>query len=189
MTPAGLSPKQPVIGGEPDRRPYSVPAEMQDAVERWARKSGRHAEIVWKPPPLACFAVEISLRQDDERLKAYREGDLKEEPKEVVHLHRWTGDEYEAIHLHELGTQGLLTNLRKGDTWSGRGKFDSLSDAIQHSVQEWKDRKEKEREESRQRAIDLGMSVRRQVMEIPLKRVGIDLDGFSPEQKEQESVD
>lgn len=178
-------------GSAPDRQPYAIPTEMQDEVEKWARQSGRHATVVWKPPPLACFAVEIDLRPSDERLKAWQEGDLEEKPKELVYLHRWDGEEgrYEPIHLHELGTQGLLTHLRRGDTWSGRGKFDSIQEAVQHSIQSWKDRKEKMRERARDRAIQKGLSVRRQVCGIPFEKVGIDLGGFSTEQEQSESVE
>lgn len=115
------------------REPGPIPVEIADAVELWARGSGRHATIVWidaVTPPIA--QVRITLRANDPRLEAWREGLTDEEPVETVELVEWDErkNAYVGIPLSDLGATGVTEMLQKGDTWSGSGEFDSLQEAI-----------------------------------------------------------
>lgn len=174
-----------IIGASAEPR---APAEMRDAVEKWARQWDRHADLVWDPRAM-CFAVELTLRPDDKRLLAWREGRRDSEPKERVLLHEWrTQDEmrtlptwmqmrnprtnevragFVAIDLGQLGTSGLIELLDKGNTATGRGEFDSITDAVRSMARKRRDVQEKVEKQSREWARENAADKRRSLMGIP----------------------
>jgi len=109
-----------------------APYEFREAVELYARKSGRHGEIAFHPL-LGCYVVHLSLKPDDPKLKAWREQRVGAEPKESICLHYQPkpGAPYEAIDLAQLGPSGLVRMLEEADTWSGTGKYRSMQEAVQ----------------------------------------------------------
>ena len=122
-----------------------APVEFQDAVETHFRKSGRHATIVWIPAPIKQWQVRISMRPGDPALAAYQAGDTDEEPVETVEIVcRVEGmGGYQGYELDELGVSGLIDMLEKADSWSGRGTFDSIGQAMHYQVQNQKEFKER----------------------------------------------
>jgi hypothetical protein len=156
-------------------RDYSVPEvpfEINDAVEMWARKSGRHGRITWVPQ-IACFVVELSMPPDSPIWKAFRAGDLAEEPKERIQLMHWDGREgrYIPMKLEEYGASGIVEMLEKADVWSGRGEFESMTDALHAQI----GRNEQARKENRERFNDLARDEvqhrRREILGLPLVSV------------------
>lgn len=105
-----------------------APHELQDEVELWARKSGRHAKLHFIP--VGGWFCRITLRSDDPRMKAYREGLVPDPPGEDVWFHEPYGDkgEYRCLDIMQMGASGIKAFLEKGDTWSGRGEYDSIVD-------------------------------------------------------------
>ena len=171
-----------------------APLEIQEAVQLWGRKSGRQARLVWTPAKrriwhegrwiwidtgLECWCVELSLRPNDPTLRAWREGRLRQdsEPTETVLLIRWDSarQRYVPLDIEQLGASGVVRFLEQGDTWSGRGEFNSFTDAFQAAIRRYEDGVRRLREEARQWAIDVGRDVRRRTLKIPFLRVGIDL--------------
>lgn len=152
------------------------PAPIADAVELWARRSSRHAHLLFVVE-MQWWEVHLTLRPDDKRLQAYREGRVSEEPKEVVQLIAWDEDagRYTPIRLEEYGAGGIVSLLEKGDTWSGRGEFASLQDAVEAAASRARAGRQRVKEQQRQWARDFGDDQRRQVLQIPFHRVGIDL--------------
>lgn len=111
----------------------SVPVEIRDAVEQWARSVGRHADIVYitfTNPPTP--QVRIELRSNDPRLRAWQEGRADEKPVETVELVEWDDDKkcYVGMNLMDLGADGVVELLQMGDTESGRGQFKSLQEGV-----------------------------------------------------------
>ena len=117
-------------------RTGGIPGEMQDAVEMWARSRGRHAKLVYLPA-LRTYAVEIDLKGDDPRMKGWQEGRLSVKPTETVYLHYQPvkngkpASHFVPMQLGEMGVEGLLEILNRGDTTSGRGEFSSPQDVVQ----------------------------------------------------------
>lgn len=158
-----------------DRR--AIPYQISDAVEHWARSRGRHASIGWNPV-LGCAVIDITLKGDDPRLKAYQEGRLKHEPKESVILHYQktdyqgnTSGPFIALNLEELGVTGIIEMLEKGDVWSGRGEFSSLHEAVQKVAQHNETHREKMKQDIRDAAMDRAKDMRRQILDLPLVSV------------------
>lgn len=102
-----------------------IPHEIQDAVELWARKSDRHAKMHFIPQ--GGFFVRITLKSDDPRMRSYQEGLVPDPPGEDVWFHTPRGDGgYNCFDVREMGIEGVKEFLERGDTWSGRGEYDSL---------------------------------------------------------------
>ena len=118
----------------------SPPTDIADEVEVWARQSGRHATLRFVPTVLrgnraarGTWTVRMTLKSDDKRLRAVRDGVLAEEPMEVVWLHEPDAKEpggYRPYDLAMLGSGGVKAFLDKGNMWSGRGAFNSLADQL-----------------------------------------------------------
>lgn len=111
----------------------TVPVEIRDAVEKWARSWGRHADVVYitvTSPPTP--QVRIELKPDDPRLRPWQEGDADEKPVETVELVEWDDQKkrFVGINLMDLGADGVVEILERGNTWSGRGEYDSLQEGI-----------------------------------------------------------
>lgn len=163
------------------------PLEVAEAVEMWARSHGRHATMEYVPP-LRCWSVNLTLKPGDPALRRYQEGKAEEEPKEGVLLIEWdaasgapnpvTGapaGAYRAVDLEEYGASGVVELLEKGNTWSGRGEFESLQEAVTAAASRNREQREKIKARQKEWARQFAGDVRRQYQGIPFLRVGIDL--------------
>lgn len=152
------------------------PAAIADAVELWARKSGRHARLEWNRVT-SWWEIHLSLKPDDPQMRAYREGKVGEEPTETVPLIEWDGEKgaYAPIPIEQYGAAGVVFLLEKGDSWSGRGEFSSLQEAVTVAASRAREGRQRVKDQQRQWARDLGGDVRRSVLKIPYLPVGIDL--------------
>lgn len=154
-----------------DRR-INIPYQISDAVEMWARNRGRHATIGWNVA-MRCAVIDLTLKGDDPRLKAYQEGRLKFEPKESIPLHYQPkeGAPFVAINLEDLGPTGIVEMLEKADTWSGRGEYGSMLEAVRAVERFNNDKREKMREAVLEASRDRARDYRRQVFDLPLVSV------------------
>ncbi len=137
-------------------------------------------------PP--CWSVNLSLKPNDPALRAYQEGKATEEPTEGVLLIEWDdslGDMlpsgrkaggYRAVNLEEYGAAGVVGLLEKGNTWSGRGDFGSMQEAVTAAASRSRESKNALREAQRQHVRDYAADTRRQYLEIPLIPVGVELN-------------
>lgn len=161
-------------------RPH-VPVEIADVVEKWARKYGRHARITFieaVEPPIP--QVRITPRANDPVAEKVQTGELPPEAaEETVELMRPDpeGGGYTPYRLEELGASGVLRILQKTNTWSGRGEFDSLEEAGEEARKRNQQNRRDAYEDGKDETLAAGRSVRRQALGIPLKEVGIDLEG------------
>jgi hypothetical protein len=117
-----------------------IPWQLSDAVEMWARERGKHATIGWNSAT-NCAVIDFTLRPDDPRMKAYREGKLRFEPKESLLLnYRETdsqGREYGPflpLDIEQLGVSGVINMLNEGDVQSGNGKYADMQQAV-HAIE------------------------------------------------------
>lgn len=165
------------------------PAAVADAVELWARQYGRHATMKYVPlasPP--CWSVNLSLKPDDPALRPWQEGRASHKPTEGVLLIEWdaeagevspiTGQRsgaYRPVDLEEYGPTGVVELLEKGNTWSGRGEFGSLAEAVVVAATRSREEREKIKARQRQWARDYAGDVRRQYLKIPFLPVGVAL--------------
>lgn len=173
-----------------------APLAFQEAVQLWGRRSGRNARLVWVSPHervyddekkqfidihggLACWAVQLDCRPGDPSLKAWQEGRSKQAapPTESVLLIEWKDGQYVPMKLDDYGVNGIVSFLEQGDTWSGRGQFNSLAEAFDFSRKKHIAAKEKKREDQRNWVKDFASDIRRTFHNIPFLRVGIDLKG------------
>ncbi len=154
-----------------------APPEIQDEVELWARKSGRHAKMHFIPVG-GWFAI-VSLRSDDPRMKAYQEGMAEEPPGEEIWFHKTMpgrpGD-FEALDILQMGPSGIRAFLERGDTWSGRGEYASVEEAARKAEEHNQRQREKDRAFQKEESRNEQRDKRRWRMGIPflsvLKNIG-----------------
>lgn len=192
-----------VIGSEAERY---APVEYRDAVTEYYRSYGKSADLVWAGAPLNCWQVRIKPLSTDPRREAEQEGvAAPEEVVETVELLRenpdfgWEFDRlgrkkkfhpaYVAIELEEIGIEALLDILREGDSFSGRGRFDSIEEARKHARQERIQKQYDAEKAARQEAMDLAGAVRRQVLKIPFLPVGKTITGDTDEAQERQEAE
>lgn len=154
------------------------PVEMADEVELWARQSGRHARIEFRPTMIkdgrieaGCWVVRISLKSDDRRMGLYQRGQVSEEPTEDVWLHvvdNKSPTGYRAFDLGQLGASGIRQFLEQGDTWSGRGEFRSLDDQARLAMEANAKMREKHRAYEKEENRHEQRENRRRFLKIPL---------------------
>lgn len=188
MLKAGVRPTVRVTRGSPTSgRP--VPSDYAEAVEQWARNHGGHATLKWLRAPMNCWAVILSYRVNDPRLQ-----DPTAEGEKVL-LHDYKPAQWWARHapnrarrhyrtnaimhghyayeLDELGVEGIIQRLDKGNILSGRGEFQSVehtADVASENHRTFVDRtKASARDDAGARARD----VRRKVYKIPFLGVGV----------------
>ena len=167
-----------------------APVEIQDGIEVWARKHGRHAKLKWLPDPMNCWAVELSYRVGDPR---QRDGSKNEQVLlHEFHDQKWWAKHdpkgarrnkhtnrilhgYKSYDLDELGVTGIVRILDKGDLLSGRGRFDSVQDAADQQEKKFRHDKHKRRLDARSDADHRSRDMRRSLFKIPFLPVGIDL--------------
>lgn len=169
-----------------------VPAEYAEAVEAWARDHGGHAKLKWMRAPMNCWAVILSYRPGDPRLKSSKDG-------EPVLLHDyWTAEQWAkrapararrhprtnaimagsyAYELDELGVEGIRQRLDRGNMLSGRGQFGQqtpeqvgMAQVEKHHV-----RQEKRKADAMDNAGARARDKRRSLLKIPFLPVGVDI--------------
>lgn len=163
-----------------------APVEFADEAELFARQSGRHATMRFVPigHGVGCWMVRLTLHPNDPVLGLHQRGEVAEEPMEDVWLHRpldpgerpllpWYG--FIPLRLEDLGVSGLREFLEKGNTWSGRGKFRSLEDAVRQAREQDAKAREKQRNDARENAGARARDTRRSRLKIPFVSVAIDL--------------
>lgn len=172
------------------------PAWLAEEAELFARKSGRNGTVRMVPtlmrgdmPERWTWVIDLTLRPNDPRMLAWKEGRAEQPPKETIWLHRRNPIEgkeipgtyglreppYVGLDIHQEGADGIRRFLEEGDTWNGRGKFGSVTDAAksvsEHNARERARVKEEAREENRAKL----KQERRSWVGIPLVQAGIDL--------------
>lgn len=167
-----------------------APLDYHEAVEKWARERGGHAKLVWYEDPMNCWAVVLSYKVGDPRAAGPDDG-------EPVFLHDWKSAEWwernaprrakrhhrsnrvmpasYAYELDELGVQGIIERLDRGNILSGRGEFTSSEQAGRVQVEKWRDAKHRNRLSRRDDAKHRALENRRWWHKIPFLPVGIDL--------------
>lgn len=159
------------------------PPEFADAVELYARKTGRHGKLKFVPFPLNCWVVEITRRVDDPMMAAVQSQRV-EEASEPVYLWRDSNpvetakagrQHYVGYKLDELGVTGLIEFLEKTNTLSGRGQYNSHAEAARDQAYKGEKAREKIVNDKRENVRDMAEEFRRQINKIPLLGVGIDL--------------
>lgn len=174
------------LRGEVDN--YPPPPEFADAVEMYARKSGRSGKLRFVPFPLNCWVVELSLRSSDPALAGFQAGKT-EEPTEPVYLWRDSTPvettragraHYVGYKLDELGVTGLVEFLERTDTFSGRGTYSSQREAVQDQSYKGEKAREKLLADARQGAREIAEDKRRQINNIPFLPVGIEFTTPKP---------
>lgn len=176
-------------GGVTSGRP--VPNEYAEAVEGWARAHGGHAKIKWLAHPMNCWAVILSYKVGDPRAE-----DKRSEGEPVLLHDYWTAKEWEqrsprkarrhkrtnaimpgnyAYELDELGVEGIIARLDRGNMLSGRGEFGkkTLEQVGLDTVTDHRSRMEKIREKKRDDAGARARDKRRTLLKIPFLPVGI----------------
>lgn len=107
------------LGGTP-----SIPVDIADAVEVWARGRGRHARMEWHPV-LNCPVIHFTSRQN------------ADETSESLMLNEWDAEKghHVPLNLGDYGASGIINLLERADTHSGRGEFKTLADAVQANIE------------------------------------------------------
>lgn len=172
-----------------------APAEIAEAVELFARNSGRTGSIKFATGPFGpnIWLVQLSLRPNDERMRLYQEGRAAEPPVETVWLQERNPLEgkptgrflpngqlerhgpYRALDIYQMGASGVREFLERGNTESGRGEHRSLEEAVRKAFDDDQYNavrfREQKKEENRHRTRE----DRRHRLGIPALPVGIDL--------------
>lgn len=168
------------------RGEVQAPVEFRDAVEMWARNHGRHADLEFIAP-IATWQVRLSPMANDPRLELYKQGKVPyEELWECVQLtqpvtaedrakHPNLKGPYRPMNLSEMGVDGLIALLDKGNMWTKRGEFNSIQEALCAARERQVREQEKMRRTLSETVRDIALDVRRRIHEIPFLRVGIDL--------------
>jgi hypothetical protein len=154
----------------------TIPFDVAEEVELFARQWGRHARMEWSVH-LNAPVIHFSMPKDSKLWKMWQEGELDREPTESVPLIERdpnTG-RIGPINLADYGASGVRELLEKSNVWSGRGKHKNLLNAIRENM----DRNAKNREEMRKKANEIGREIgwlsRRSALELPQSQVLIDL--------------
>ena len=175
------------IGG--GGRRYSAlpvaPHDIRDAVELYARKSGRTGTIHFVP--FGGWFVRFNLRSNDSRMLLWKNGTAPEPPSEDVWLHRenprfgkfipGTNMEreprYLPYQLHELGVTGVVEILERGNTFSKRGEHDSLESAVKQAGESNLAMKRKNRADQKEASRLESREKRRSILKIPFLPGGL----------------
>lgn len=169
----------------------TAPVEISDGLELWARQHGGHASLKWLDAPMNCWVVRLSLKVGDPRLQS-------DKPYEQVYLHEYRDAEWWAKHapekarrhqrsnrimggsyafdLDELGLEGVIQILDRGNLLSGRGEFRSAEEAGRKQVEKFRSAKHKRRLSLREDARHDALDKRRSILKIPFLPIGIEFD-------------
>ena len=158
------------------------PVEIADAVEMYARESGRHATLHFVP--LAGWMARFTLRSDDKRMTLYQENRVGDPPTEDVWFHKPNPRSkergqpaYIQYSLDELGVSGVRQFLERGNTWSGRGEFYSIEEQAAKAMKANAAMKEGFRAEQKELNRYEQREKRRSRFRIPILPVGVELGG------------
>lgn len=102
-----------VRGGVPQ-----APPEIREAVELYARKGGRHATVHFAP--LVGWFVRFTLRANDPRLRAYREGRSAEPGYEEAYFHVKNPFEGRVMSIREVKADRRFRSAPLIDWHAGR---------------------------------------------------------------------
>lgn len=170
-----------------------APVEIADEVELYAREYGRTGKIHFAVGPNT-WVVTLSLRPNDERMRLWQEGRAAEPPVETIWLQEPNPDEgkvlgvhpetgrpmrgapFRALDIHQMGAAGVRAFLERGNTWSGRGEFRSVEEAVRRTYQQDAEATERFRETTKEENRFERREDRRRYLQIPAVSVGIDLN-------------
>lgn len=181
-----------------------APVELQEAVELYARKSGRHGTL--HIVPFGGWFLALTLRPDDKRLERYKQGLSADEPHEKVWFHVKNPFEHKIVDvrkdkrfknmplmpwchgvrrqgqflqldIRQMGVEGVTEFLEADNVWSGRGKFRSFTESWQKIEEANRVGLERLREQMAEKAGKRARDLRRQLLRIPYLSVLIDLKG------------
>lgn len=107
-----------------------IPRDIERAVVQWYAERGRSAVMKWHRF-FNCPLIELELKPDDPRLRAWQENKVPEKPTESILLNRREGGRLVPIKLEEFGPSGIVGLLEKIDLLSGTGEFRDLMHAIE----------------------------------------------------------
>lgn len=160
------------------------PPDIADEVEMYARQSGRHATLRFCPHDLlhprkgGTWRIQFTLRLDDKRMILYQESRTGKPPTEDVWLHVKDPESptgYRPLDLEQMGSSGVKEFLERGNTWSGRGEFDSLEAQAREAMEANAKMREKNRESQKEASRNQASDTRRRRLKIPFLPIGIDL--------------
>jgi hypothetical protein len=152
-----------------------APWDIAEEVELFARESGRTATLHYIPG--SGWFARFSLRTNDPRMRLYQEGHAEAPPTEDVWFHRpkpggRPGD-FIMLDIEQMGRSGVRTFLERGNTWSGRGEFDSVEDAARKAMEANRREREKLRADARENNRYAQREKRRWRFKIPFLRGGL----------------
>lgn len=147
-----------------------APHEVSDEVELYARESGRTGSLRFVPTLFVNGAIlrgvwvlDFELRPNDTRMQLWRDGKMEKPPVEQVWL--WepnpkAGQEIPGtfgqreppmvdLNIHHLGASGVRQFLEQGNSWSGRGEFDSPTAALESTREHNSTVKQKVKDQAR----------------------------------------
>lgn len=176
------------------RSSREAPWEYRDAVELWARQHGGHGDLVWFDAPINAWAVRLSLKPGDPRLRHPDEGTHLEQ----VLLHEWVDPRKTPDHplrsrlrrgaknelrpgfvhheLDELGIEKIIETLDKGSLLTGRGEFKNGQDAFQKLQERNRALQDSVRKAAEDAALSRMQHYRHAIEGTPRTTVGIDLN-------------
>lgn len=155
------------------RQEGSIPPDVRDEIILWFREQGRMASVHWNEV-MRCAEVRVRFRDDDPRMKAFRDGRVRLD-YDPVWLHHETKHGLVGYNLTELGASGVRNLLDQGNLHSGRGEYRDLYESIKavHA------RNEKLQDEIKKAALEgvreRSHLKRRAILQLPQVPVGIDL--------------
>lgn len=167
------------------------PPDIAEEVELYARESGRTATVHFVP--FGGWFARFSLRPNDPKLRAFREGRAAEPATEDVWFQvpnpRFGGQDergsakrpFIPLDIAQLGRSGVREFLERGNTWSGRGAYASHEAALQSAAEQNTQNEQRLRRETLDRARDKARDERRARLGIPFLRVGADIAEQKPE--------
>jgi hypothetical protein len=153
------------------------PVDIADAVQLWAREQGRRfGRLEWNAM-LDCWVIHLGRKLTDPMMREYQEGRLAEEPTESVMLNEWDPKRkrYVALRLEEYGASGIRNLLDEANTWSGRGRHNSIQEGIAAVRAHNQKIRERQRKTVREAGQETGWLHRRRLLGIPYVQTGIDL--------------
>lgn len=164
----------------------TAPPEYRDAVGLWARDHGRGGGDLVYIPAIDCWQVRLNPMPNDPRMEMVQKGKIdRSELYETIELMEPRSPEeiaasddkspYRPIRLEDLGIDGVLALLDKGNMWSKRGEFNSLQEAVVAARVRQQKGKEETRRAVREGVKEAFQEVRRVVNKIPFLTVGADL--------------
>lgn len=154
----------------------TIPVDISNEVELFARQWGRHARMEWNVN-LNAPVIHFSLPKDSKLWKMWQEGELDHEPTESVPLIEWDADnrKYGPMNLEDLGPSGIRALLEKSNVWSGRGEHKDLVSSVGATIEKNRELREEGRKRAREIGMEIGWLSRRETLELPQSQVLIDL--------------